>query len=915
MTKRSKNTSGQRIGKDGLTKHQRYIRKNRAAINEKNAKRNKENRLRRKITPPALPIASSDGISSRSEENRLRRKREAAAINPVLAIETPSTETSPMPEIPFASSDDMPEIPVASSDDMPEIPVASSDDMPEIPVASYDDEPAINSEDEEASHVADLHQKILDWADSFFVSASNNSEGYGRTIPMRTSRLRAIRSEGFQLVEDVHKFLYCLPRDPTDRARRMLWIVEMVQTLSFGTGILSVAMDNGLGRSGARTSRTVDGNDLEHFSVPLAQFPTFWSTPEFVNEKWTQRICSLRVVLAHLAGLVKAKIEAEEAWKKNCRRRHGSPQKLEAMAALKKATEDLEKARVELQSGVQAASSVDPTSSSSASAPQEEMPAETQPTVSPDLPGFGTEMDVEPTAPQQAVDGKSAQLLDLGPPAVVHPSLSTDSTGFDAEMNFEETSSQTSSSEDLTNIDSDMSVEPTSSQTVEKPTAEHEEEQHGRAVPQQPVQSASAAVPIDGRILQPEQALKMVIEPKSSDAVVIARINGEGRAKTKRRAFNSCKAASMAREDVTGAYTHFNMVTSNAPPQSQSQDEAKGVQLLQDARYAFPTVSFEDQRMDYMEGVEKELKQDIQETPTEMKEEVNTGTEDEAKPKKRRQQKRDAASDNFWEMDEDTQKAEQEAGRKAIRLFLVDKANREKFITPRLRKMARRYQAFLPEAATYSREVALAFFHTNYNNTKCIFHENNRHPGASEADNINLTGIGHSSTMRSKICSDPGPQVPGHLSCGCAEDEALYGFYLWKTCKAKSSNVDLPYTYSMDGDYDNRLSPRTRSFWNSSLKDISGLSIDDLYGGWDWGTPAYKANIAMLQFVVQQQRLHDAGIHLAVVCASEGVFDLFEATTKKRTGVSPPQLLVTPLNPIPSIDLNPPIDPALLVAQ
>ncbi|KAF8954923.1 hypothetical protein BDZ97DRAFT_1765642 [Flammula alnicola] len=230
--------------------------------------------------------------------------------------------------------------------------------------------------------------------------------------------------------------------------------------------------------------------------------------------------------MSHQASLVKAKIKAEKR------------KKLEAKAALKKATEDLEKA---------------------GHSTCQEMPVETQPTVSPDLPSFGT------------VDGKSAQLLDLGPPAMVHPLLSMDSTGFDAEMNFEETSSQISSSEDLTSIDSDMSVK--------------------------------------------LMALKMVIEPKLSDVVVITCINGE------------------------------------------SQDKAKGVQLLQDSING--QGSFEDQRMEHMEGIEKELK-DIQEILTEMKEEVNTRTEDKPKPKKRRQQKRDAASDNFWEMDEDTQKAEQD---------------------------------------------------------------------------------------------------------------------------------------------------------------------------------------------------------------------------------------------------------------
>jgi hypothetical protein len=78
-------------------------------------------------------------------------------------------------------------------------------------------------------------------------------------------------------------------------------------------------------------------------------------------------------------------------------------------------------------------------------------------------------------------------------------------------------------------------------------------------------------------------------------------------------------------------------------------------------------------------------------------------------------------------------------------------------------------------------------------------------------------------------------------------------FFFWKTTQAFSSNPSLSgRSYAMEHLW--KFKPSTRSFWNKSFCDYTGLQTEDLLCP-DYGTSEYSICITLTQLHIQIERL------------------------------------------------------------
>lgn len=143
-------------------------------------------------------------------------------------------------------------------------------------------------------------------------------------------------------------------------------------------------------------------------------------------------------------------------------------------------------------------------------------------------------------------------------------------------------------------------------------------------------------------------------------------------------------------------------------------------------------------------------------------------------------------------------------GRVAIRRF-VDAYHTDKRATlgPNwVKVLARNEPRFLPEAATTSAPVSLAFLRMqNLPDIRCRYHQNERHFERQMPDTMQLLqgcafvppktgekkpkGMGKGTKVLEAVLSR---RKEGHLDCGCSMMDALEEWFHWKTARLRSSN-------------------------------------------------------------------------------------------------------------------------------
>jgi len=78
-------------------------------------------------------------------------------------------------------------------------------------------------------------------------------------------------------------------------------------------------------------------------------------------------------------------------------------------------------------------------------------------------------------------------------------------------------------------------------------------------------------------------------------------------------------------------------------------------------------------------------------------------------------------------------------------------------------------------------------------------------------------------------------------------------YYLWKTTRAFSTNPELAgVSYAMEPL--SKFKPSSRSFWNKTLRDYTGLQVEDFIRP-DYGTSGFAMRIALAQLHTQAERL------------------------------------------------------------
>jgi hypothetical protein len=135
----------------------------------------------------------------------------------------------------------------------------------------------------------------------------------------------------------------------------------------------------------------------------------------------------------------------------------------------------------------------------------------------------------------------------------------------------------------------------------------------------------------------------------------------------------------------------------------------------------------------------------------------------------------------------------------------------------------------MPEAATTSRELALAVLETNRQNIVCCYHQRAKGDVVVDGEGkYALNGQPYPRKLRKTKAAPPVTRPPGHLHCGCNEDDVLMDFYFWKTWSLTSELNGDKVTESMR---DQLMPPRLRAFVVHAFKNSTGLSIKDLYSG------------------------------------------------------------------------------------
>jgi hypothetical protein len=241
---------------------------------------------------------------------------------------------------------------------------------------------------------------------------------------------------------------------------------------------------------------------------------------------------------------------------------------------------------------------------------------------------------------------------------------------------------------------------------------------------------------------------------------------------------------------------------------------------------------------------------------------------------------------------------------KAIYRFLAHPNDAKLSLPFEMRKHIRLVSGFCPDAATTTRALALHCLTTNRGNAICLYHHKLNKAGRVCDEGQQLKGTEKSSKQpgqkvdkqpgkkedeqpgkkaeekpSKKEDEQPGKQAgdtgkanskfqvtgvpymrriadrgqpplampPGFLHCGCAEDDALLDFWWFKTGKITS-----PFNGVTEGWLTDLLEPCPRAFMANIFRQISGLSIDNLYtedSDCKTLTPEYQLNaqIAVLQ--------------------------------------------------------------------
>ena len=167
-------------------------------------------------------------------------------------------------------------------------------------------------------------------------------------------------------------------------------------------------------------------------------------------------------------------------------------------------------------------------------------------------------------------------------------------------------------------------------------------------------------------------------------------------------------------------------------------------------------------------------------------------------------------------------------------------------------KQARELVNFFPDAGCTSLDVSKLVFHSSQKQALCEYHRKGKGSTFKADTPIELFGMGFKGESVSDS-SKVGEVLEGHLHCGCPIREVALELFLWKTTHAFSSNPQLAgRSYAMEEL--SKLKPSTRTFWNQSICDYTGLYVEDLLSP-DYGSDGYAMRIALTQLHTQMERL------------------------------------------------------------
>ncbi|KDR73873.1 hypothetical protein GALMADRAFT_212113 [Galerina marginata CBS 339.88] len=225
----------------------------------------------------------------------------------------------------------------------------------------------------------------------------------------------------------------------------------------------------------------------------------------------------------------------------------------------------------------------------------------------------------------------------------------------------------------------------------------------------------------------------------------------------------------------------------------------------------------------------------------------------------------------YYKMDEQEQEDFEEKGRRYIRKYFTastpaKKQTALKNIEVGIRRAGRDVQQFLPESAHLSIEVAIIFHLTSARNMVCRYHQRHRARTHHQHDTvISLAGVGYPRKLSSTDHEVPPPA--GHMNCGCAVDDVLFEYFIWKTSSAFSTNPKLASTNYFMGDND-FVAPKIRRFWVQQWKDATCLTINDIYGN-DTDTAGWIPRLAALSVIRQVSKLKGLGYAIRLDWTSE----------------------------------------------
>lgn len=139
------------------------------------------------------------------------------------------------------------------------------------------------------------------------------------------------------------------------------------------------------------------------------------------------------------------------------------------------------------------------------------------------------------------------------------------------------------------------------------------------------------------------------------------------------------------------------------------------------------------------------------------------------------------------------------------------------------------------QLATYSRELAIMALTSRFKNFMCLYHSRNTsnqytNDVVAEGDEIKVTGVPYGRIATSRVTSvgDHAQGGPVHagvaFSCGCATEDVLLDFYVWKTTFVTSQSTDQE-----EGMKDDIFEPRHRAFAIEAIKSLGGIRLKNLY--------------------------------------------------------------------------------------